>query len=115
MRFDSTGTTENTNAAVENLKGTVDLNSEIDVTWGINDVQLVIVPKTGRRSGLNCDPALLLLFHEVRRRRPFMYLTDFVDFASKFQDSFSCGCFTCIYMSEDADVSITSEVFHFSL
>jgi hypothetical protein len=42
-----------------------------------------------------------------------MYLTDFVDFSGKLQDSFCGRGFTSIYVGENADISIASEVFHY--
>jgi hypothetical protein len=38
--------------------------------------------------------------------------TNFVDFTCQFQDSFCCGGLASIYVGENADISITSEIFH---
>jgi hypothetical protein len=40
-----------------------------------------------------------------------MNLTNHVDFASQFQDSFSGSCLTRIHVGKDTNVPITSEVF----
>ena len=112
LRFNSTRTAEHTDTTIEHLQRTVNLDRKIDVSGGIDDVELMLVPEAGGSSGLNRNPALLLLFHEVSSRRAFVNFTNFVDFTCQFQDSFSCGGLASIYVGEDADISITSEIFH---
>ena len=112
MGLNAAGTAEHADATIENLQRTVNLDGEVNVTRGIDDVELVLVPEAGGGSGLNGDPALCFLFHEVRRCCAFVNFTDFVDFTGELQNSFSGGGFASIDVSEDADISITSEIFH---
>ena len=41
---------ETSDGAIEHTKGTFNFNSEVNVTRGVDDVNAVILPKTGRRS-----------------------------------------------------------------
>src|SRR5699024_4130070 len=56
---------ENSNCDIENTQGTLNLNGEVNVTRGVNDVDLVAFPETGNSSGGNGNTALLLLLHPV--------------------------------------------------
>ena len=71
------------------------------------------IPETGGRCGLDRDAALLFLFHEIGRRGAVMHFTDFVDLAGELKDPLGgCG-FTCVNVSEDANISVFGKVFHF--
>ena len=59
-------------AAIQHTQRALNLGSKIDVTWRINDVDLVLltamIPVAGDRSRLDGDPSLALLIHPVRDR-----------------------------------------------
>ena len=95
-----------TDAAIENLQGAVDFDSKVNVPRGIDDVEAVIIPEAGGRCGLNCDAALLLLFHKVGGCRTIMDFTDLVDLAGELQDTFSGRRLAGVYVGEDADVPV---------
>ena len=72
---------------------------------GVNDVDLVVVPETGGRSGGNCDSALLLLLHPVHGGCTIVHLTDLVSDTGVVQDALSGSCLTSVNVSHDADVA----------
>ena len=82
------------------------------MTRGIDDIELVFVPEAGSRSGLNGDPPLLLLIHEICGCCTFMYLTSPMDLASQLEDSFGGGSLTCIDVCKDTNISIAGEILH---
>jgi hypothetical protein len=82
------------------------------VTGGVDDVEAVVLPETGRGCRLDRDAALLLLHHEVSGRVPIVDLTDFVDLARELEDALRGGRFAGVHVSEDANVSVFAEVSH---
>ena len=47
LGFHTAGTTENANATIQNLQGAVNLDREINVPGGVDDVEAVVVPEAG--------------------------------------------------------------------
>ena len=82
LGFYAAGATKHADAAVENLERAVDFDREVYVARGVDDVEAVVFPETGRRCGLDGDAPFLLLVHEVRGRRSIVNLANLVDFAS---------------------------------
>ena len=96
---------EHRHGAVQDAQRALHFHREIHVTRGVNDVDSMILPETGRRRGRDRDAALLLLFHPVHRRRTVVRLTDFVVDTGVIQDAFGRRCFTGINVRHDADIS----------
>ena len=65
LRLNTFFTIEHSNSTVENAERTLHLHGEVNVTGGVNDVDLVLVPETGGSSRSNRDTTLLLLCHPV--------------------------------------------------
>jgi hypothetical protein len=95
--LNAAGSTENTYAAVEHLERTVDLDGEVDVSRGIDDIQAVVVPLATGCRGLDSNAALLFLIHEV---------------GGELQNSLGGRCFTGVNMGENADIAVTLQVSH---
>jgi len=57
------------------------------MTWGVDDVDLVFVPKTGGGGGGDGDAALLLLFHPVHLSRAVVNFADLVFLAGVEEDA----------------------------
>ncbi len=112
LRFNTTGSTENTDTTVEHLQGAVHLDGEIHMSRGINDVHAVAFPLTGGGSGLNSNSPLGFLLHEVGGRLTIMHLTGLVDLTCQLQDALGGGRFTSIHVSEDTDVAVTGKICH---
>jgi hypothetical protein len=72
----------------------------------------VLIPKTRCGCGLNCDPAFLLLLHEIRRRRAIVYFADFMYLSRELENALGSGRFSRIYVGEDAYIPVQRKVFH---
>jgi hypothetical protein len=72
----------------------------------------VVFPETGGCGGLYRNTPLLFLFHEIGRCRTVVHLTDFMNLTGKFKDSLCSSRFARVDVSKNADVSISSDVFH---
>ncbi len=91
--------------SVENPKRPLDLDREIHMSRGIDDVNPVVLPKAGCRCGGDCYSALLFLLHPVHRCGAFMDLSDFVCASRIKQDAFRRRGLSGIDMSHDPDIS----------
>ncbi len=75
------------------------------MTWGVNDVDLVVLPEAGGCSRGDGNSTLLLLFHPVHGGSTVVHLTDLVSDTCVIQDSLSGGCLTGVNVRHDADVT----------
>jgi len=119
LRLDTALCAENRYRTVKNTQGTLDLNSEVDVSGSVDDVYPVGVflclgfiavelcrsPETGGGGGSYGDTSLLLLRHPVHCCRTFVGLTDLVIDSRIEQDPLGRGGFTRVDMRHDTDVS----------
>ena len=95
---------EHRHGAVEHAQAALHFRREIDVTWGVDDVDGDVAPFAGGGSGSNSDAALLLLLHPVHDGRAFMHFADFVSSAGVVQDAFRSCSLTGIDVGHDADI-----------
>ncbi len=93
----------------EDPEGALYLDREINMTGGIDDVDSMILPETGRRGRGDGDSALLLLRHPVHRRRAVVNLTHLVVDARVVEDSLRRSRLTSIDVSHDADIPSSFE------
>ena len=100
------------NRSVQYTQGTFNLNREVNVARGINDVDTVriillfgTVPHAGRCSGSNGNATFLLLNHPVHGGRAIMNLTDLMSLTGVEQDAFRGSRFTGVNVCHDADIS----------
>lgn len=61
----TTDTTEDEDGAIEDTEGSFDFDGEIDVSWSIDDVDVVVLPSTVGSSRLDGDALLSLEIHGV--------------------------------------------------
>ena len=108
---------EDTDCAVQDTERSLNLDREIDVSGGVDDVDAVLEgtrlhlrsllqgPMAGRRSGGNRDTTLFLLCHVVHGSGTFIGLAELIVDACEIEDTL-CQCrFTGIDVSHDSDVS----------
>ena len=105
LRFNAFLAVENSDGAVEDAEGPLNLDSEVNVTRGVDDVDLVVVPVTRGSCGGNGDTPLLLLCHPVHRGRTVVGLTDLVIDTCVEQDALGCSRLAGIDVGHDADVA----------
>ena len=97
--------TKDRHAAVEHAQAALDLNGEVDVARGVDDVDAVTLPEASGRSARDRDAALLLLRHPVHGGGAFMGLTELVVDARVEQNTFRRGRLTGVDVRHDANVS----------
>ncbi len=112
LGLDAAGSAEYADAAVEYLQRAIDLDREIHVSRGVDDVEPVIRPLAAGRSRLNRNAAFLLLLHEVRGRFTVMNLAGPVDLARQLQDTLRRRGFARIDVRENSNISVNAKVFH---
>jgi hypothetical protein len=105
LRLDSGDCAEDRDRAIEHAQAALDFDGEIDVSRGINDIDAVIAPETGRRGRGNRNAAFLLLDHPVHRRRTLVHLANLVIDAGVIEHSFGRSGLTGIDMRHDADIA----------
>ncbi len=112
LGFDAAGAAEHADAAVEHLERAVDLDGEVHVAGGVDDVELVVLPEAGGGGGLDGDAALGFLLHEVHGGGAVVNLADLVDLAGELENALGGGRFARIDVGENADVAVFGEVLH---
>ncbi len=107
---------EHTYCTIQNAQGTLDLDGEVDVTGGIDDVDtmlqstgllLVVVlqrPVAGGCRGRDGDTSLLLLCHVVHGCGAVVGFTNLVVYTGIIQDALGQRGLTCIDMRHNTDV-----------
>ena len=104
--------TERGDSAVQHAERTLHLDRKIDVSRGIDQVDLILValvlPESGRSGRSDRNTALLLLHHPVHRGATFVHLADLVRFTRVEKNSFRGGRFTGIDVSHDTDIASIS-------
>jgi hypothetical protein len=85
------------------------------VSGRIDNINTVIIelrihpfPKASGSGAGNGDTALLFLLHPIHGGGTIMYFTNFVGHASVKKNALGSGGLACIYVSTNADVSITT-------
>src|ERR1022692_2682359 len=102
---------EHGDSAVEDAQRALDLDGEVNVTGGVDQVDRVVPPDAGRRGRRDGDAALLLLLHPVHGGRALMNLTDLVVDAGVEQNPLGCGGFARVDMRHDPDVADLGELY----
>jgi len=77
LRLHTSHCAEHGDRSIEHAEGALDLCGKVDMARRIDDVDLVVAPKGGRRCALDGDTPLLFLIHPVHRR---LAVVDFADF-----------------------------------
>ena len=111
LRLDAGHCVEHCDRAVEDAKGTLDLDGEVDVPGGVDDVDGVVAPRRGRGRGGDGDPPLLLLLHPVHGGGALMNLTDLVVDAGVEENPLSRRRLARVDMRHDPDVADLGEIY----
>ena len=105
LRLDAAFGTEDSHAAIEHTQGTLDLNGEVHVTRGVDDVDAGTFPEASGRSARDGDAALLLLLHPVHGGSALMGLADLVVDAGVEQNAFRRRRLAGVDVRHDTDIS----------
>ena len=101
---------EDGDGAVEDAERALDLDREVDVAGGVDDVDLVLVPEARDGGGRDRDATLLLLLHPVGGRGAVVRLADLVVGSRVEQDALGRRRLAGIDVRHDADVADLREV-----
>ena len=104
LRLHAAHAAEHGDGAVEHPEGALHLDGEVDVPRRVDDVDLVVVPETGRRGRRDGDSPLAFLLHPVHGGRAVMDLPHPVDLPRVIEDPLGQGRLTGIDVGHDADV-----------
>ena len=110
LGLDTFLTVEHGNCTVEDAQRALNLNREVNVTGGVDDVDLVTVPEGGHGCGGDGNTTLLFLLHPVGGRGAIVRLANLVVDARVEQNTFGHGGLAGIDVSHDADVANLIEV-----
>ena len=105
LRLNAFLTVEDGDGTIENTEGTLNLNGEVNVTRGVDDVDLVVVPEAGHGSGGNGDAAFLLLCHPVSGGRTVVGLAHLTVDTGVEENTLGGRRLTSIDVGHDADVT----------
>ena len=93
------------NHAIQHPHRTLNFDGEIDVTGGVNNIDLVISPARGNSGSGNRNASLPLLFHPVGNGGTFVDFTNFMNDPRIIKDSFGGGGFARINVGRNPDIS----------
>ena len=97
---------EHADRAVEHAQRALDLDGEIDVAGGVDDVETLAVPDGGRGGRRDGDAALLLLLHQVHGRGAFVHLADLVGLAGVIENPLGRRGLAGIDVGHDAEIAV---------
>ena len=110
LGLDPADRAEHGDRAVEHAQAALDLDGEVDVPGGVDDVDPVVAPEAGGGGGGDGDAALLLLLHPVHDGRAVVDLAQTVRDARVEENSLSGRGLARVNMGHDADIAGLSYV-----
>jgi hypothetical protein len=113
LRLHAGDTAQHEHRSVEDTQSALDFDGEVDVTGGVDDVDVVVVPLAVRRGGRNGDAALFLELHVVHGRADAIltaHLGNPVDAIGVEEDALGQGGLPRVDVCADTDVSNLLEV-----
>src|SRR5690606_16954642 len=115
LRLNASIRVQECNGTVKHAKGALDLNGEVDVTRGIDDVEATLLtiatlPERGRSRGGDGDTAFLLLSHPVHGRGAIVRLAHLVALAGVVKDTLGRRRLAGINVSHDAEIAVVFEL-----
>ena len=113
LRLDPAHRAEHRAGAIQHPQRALDLDGEIHVAGGVDDVDAMLVelaghaiPEAGGRGGGDGDAALLLLHHPVHGGGAIVHLAQLVRDARVEQDALGHGGLAGIDVGHDAEIAI---------
>ena len=104
LGLDAADGAEDSDGAVEHPQAALDLDGEIDVPGGVDQVDAVLAPETGGGGRGDRDAALLLLLHVVHGRGPVVHLAHPVGDTGVEEDALGRGGLPGVDVRHDPDV-----------
>ena len=105
LRLNTALGAKNGNGTVQNTKRTLHFNGEVNVAGRVDNIDTVLFPETGGRSGGDGNTSLLLLRHPVHGGIAVVGFTDFMVYTRVKQNTLS-GCrFTGVDVRHNTNIS----------
>ena len=114
LRLHAADGAQHQDGAVEHPQGALDLDGEVDVAGGVDDVDLVAVPLAERGGRGDGDAPFALEFHAVHERAHAVFALDVVhrvDAVGVEEDPLGEGRLARVDVGADADVPDFADVF----
>ena len=116
LRLDTGDAIEHHHGTVQHAQAAIHLDGEIDVSRGVDHVDLVTFPLGGNRRALDGDAALAFLLHVVGRGRTLAVLgvvnvDDLVLAPGVIQHALGGGGLARVDVGDDSDVAVELELF----
>ena len=105
LRLNAALGAQDRHSAVEHTQGALDLDREVHMTWGVDDVDPHALPMAGGSGRGDRDATLLLLLHPVHGRGTFVRFAESVVDTGVEQDTLGRRGLACIDVCHDANIS----------
>src|SRR6185312_12977040 len=105
LRLHARHAVEHHHRAVEHAQAALDLDREVDVAGGIDEVDVEGAPGEAGGGGGDGDAALAFLRHPVHGRLALVHLADLVDPSAVKEEALADGGLPCVDVGHDADVA----------
>src|SRR6185436_10985046 len=109
---DARDAAEQRDGAVQDAEGALDLDGEVDVARGVDQVEPVALPLDRGGGGRDGDASLALLLHPVEGGVAVVDVADLVGAAREVEDAFARGRLARVDVRDDADVANLGLVDH---
>jgi hypothetical protein len=107
LRFNTLYRIKDHHPAIQHAQRALNLGGEVDMTGGIDDVDLVILPVCGHRGRHDRDPPLAFLHHPIRDRGAVINITQAICSPGVKQDPLSRRRFARVNMRNNANIAAT--------
>ena len=104
LRFDAADGAKKGYRAIEHTEGSLHLGGEVHMPRGVNNIDLVVVPKTGRCRRRDRDAAFLLLLHPVHGGGAVVHLAHPMENSRIKEDALSRCCLSGIDVGANPNV-----------
>ena len=105
LRLDTADGTKDRDRAIEDAQRALHFRGEVDVARGVDNVDAVVPPETGRGRGGDGDASLLLLLHPIHGRSTLVHFTQLVGDAGVVENALRRRCLTGIDVRHDANIA----------
>ena len=110
LGLDALVAVEHGDGAVEHAQRALDLDGEVHVPGGVDDVEAVVVPEGGRRGRRDRDAALLLLLHPVHGGGAVVDFADLMALAGVVEDPLGRRRLAGVDVRHDAEVAVVFDL-----
>ena len=104
------GRIKNRHRAIENPQRTLHFRRKINMPGGVDEIDVVPLPRTFCHGRSNRDAPLLLFLHKVHNRSSIMNFADFMGLSAEVQNAFCHRCLAGVNVGHDTDISDIGQI-----